>query len=315
MKSAWQLAKATYEEWSAANVSRLAAALAYFTVFSITPVLVIAIGIAGAIFGAQAAQSGVSTQIRDLLGPAAAETVMLTLHSAAQSQKGGIIATVVGVALLAYGATGVFQALQDSLNTIWGVKPRPDVSFWEMIRVRLLSFGMVIATGFVLLVSLLVSAALSALTSYLSAGTSAETAWRVLHLVVSVLVFGLMFSLIFHVLPDVQLRWHDVWIGGVLTAILFSAGKSLIGVYLSHTAAASAYGAASSLVLLLLWVYYSSQILFLGAAFTKVYAQSRRKRIAPEAHAVPVTAEARAREGIPHPDVVRRAAQARPLKS
>jgi membrane protein len=313
VKNGWELIKRTYDEWSAANVSRLASSLAYFTVFSITPLLVIAIGIVGAIFGPEVGARHVSSQLRDLLGPAAAEIVETTLRSATQDHKSGVRATVVGLLLLAYGASGVFTALQESLNTIWGVAPKPNLGFWHTVRLRLLSFGMVVATGFLLVVSLLVSAVLGAANEYLSGGASSETVWRVLHLGVSIAVFGLMFAMIYRVLPDVRIPWEDVWIGGLLTAVLFSAGKVLIGLYLGRSGVASAYGAAGSLVLFLLWVYYSSQILFLGAAFTKVNADAHGHFAVPNGHAVPVTEEARAREGLARPETVEAAAAARPV--
>jgi len=309
LKSAWNITKETFSEWNSANVSRLASSLAYYTVFSITPLLVIAIAVAGAIFGTDVAQREVSAQLDGLLGPTAATAVEGMVRSASSHPSGGILATIVGAALLIYGAAGVFTALQDSLNTIWGVKPKPGLSFWHTVKLRLFSFGMVIGMGFLLLVSLVVSAGLSALNRYLRGGAVTEVFWQVVNLLVSLGVFGLVFAMVFKFLPDVRLSWQDVSIGAVITAVLFSVGKTLIGLYLGHSSVASVYGAAGSLVLLLLWVYYSAQILFLGAEFTRVYAERRRHRpVTAEKHAVALTEDDRCKQGIPHPETVEAAA-------
>jgi membrane protein len=309
LKTTWELLAATFGRWLEDNVSRFAAALAYYTAFSIAPLLVIAIAVAGAVFGAEAARNEVARQLRDLLGPAAAEAVQLAVQNAAVRQTHGVVATVIGIVLLAWAATNVFMALQDSLNTIWGVKPRPDLGFWYTVRIRFLSFAMVLGIAFLLLVSLVLSAAVSALSEAIRGSAGEEALWQAVNLIVSALVFTAVFAMMFRFLPDVRIRWTDVWVGAALTAVLFSVGKSLIGLYLGHSSVASVYGAAGSFVVLLIWVYYSAQILFFGAEFTQVYASRFGHRIVPDAHAVPLTQEARARLGIPHQETVKAAAR------
>lgn len=306
----WIVFRRAVGEWWEDNVSRLAASLAYYTVFSIAPLLVIAIAIAGAVFGAEAARNEVSTQLRGLLGPAGAGLVEMTVENASRDETGGALAGILGVLVLVWGATNVFTSLQDSLNTIWGVKPRPDLGLWNTIRIRFLSFGMVLGFAFLLLVSLLVSAALSALERYLD-GVEFELAWRAVNIAISIGVFSLLFAMIFKFLPDVKVGWRDVAIGAVATAVLFSIGKTLIGLYLGHSTVGSVYGAAGSLVILLLWVYYSAQVLFLGAEFTQVYARRHGRHIEPDAHAVAITEDERARQGIPRSETVQDAMEAK----
>jgi membrane protein len=307
VRTAWTLVRTTFNRWLDDNVSRLAASLAYYTAFSIAPLLVIAIAVAGAVFGPEAARNEVSRQLRDLLGPAAAEAVELAVRNAAVSRTHGVVATVIGVVLLIWAATNVFTALQDSLNTIWGVKPRPDLGFWYTLRLRFHSFALVLGIAFLLLVSLVISAGVSALNNAISGGAGQELFWQLVNLGASILVFSAVFAMMFRVLPDVQVRWTDVWIGAALTALLFSVGKTLIGLYLGHSSAASVYGAAGSFVVLLIWVYYSAQILFFGAEFTQVYASHFGHSIRPNSHAIAVSAEERARQGIPREETVRRA--------
>jgi membrane protein len=306
----WSVLKRAAAEWWDDNVSRLASSLAYYTVFSIAPLLVIAIAISGAVFGAEAAQNEVSSQLRGLLGPAGAEVVELTVKNAGQNQASGALASILGILVLAWGATNVFISLQDSLNTIWGVKPRPDIGLWNTVRIRFLSFGMVLGFAFLLLVSLLVSAALSALERYFD-GARYELVWQGLNTAISIGVFSLLFAMIFKFLPDVKVGWRDVAIGAVATAALFSIGKTLIGLYLGHSSVGSVYGAAGSLVILLLWVYYSAQVLFFGAEFTQVYARRHGRHIAPDSHAVAITEDELARQGIPRPETVQDAVEAK----
>ena len=306
-RAAWELIRGAAARWYEDNISRHASSLAFYTALSIAPLLVIAIAVAGMAFGEEAATHEVSRQLRDLLGPAAADTVEEAVRNAAARESNGILASALGIALLVWAATNVFASLQDSLNTVWGVKPRPDVGIVNTVRIRFLSFTLVLAIAFLLLVSLLASAAISALNRVFSGGAAEELAWRAANLGVSVVVFTAVFAMIFKVLPDVRVQWRDVWVGAALTAALFAAGKSLIGLYLGHSSAASIYGAAGSMVVLLLWVYYSSQILFFGAEFTQVYAARYGRRIVPDSHAVAVSEEARAREGIPHRDTVEQA--------
>jgi len=210
-----------------------------------------------------------------------------------------MVAAVVGTVTLLLGAGGVFGALKDALNTIWGVAPKPDAGFMKMVRDRFLSFSMVLGVGFLLMVSLTLSAGISALSKYLGDRIpGVPFVWESLNTVVSVGVFALLFAMIYKALPDAKVQWRDVWIGALLTAIVFTLGKVAIGLYLGRGAVGSAYGAAGSLVVLLLWIYYSAQILFFGAEFTKVFATRRGSKIVPNEDAEPLSPEARADQGL-----------------
>jgi membrane protein len=301
-KELFPLAKEAAADWGEDKVPRLAAALSYYTLFSITPLVIIAMAIAGFFFGREAATGQIAAQIKNTVGPQAAEAIQGMVANAASKPAHGTFATVVGVVTLLLGAGGVFGQLQDALNTIWGVAPKPGRGFMGMIKDRFLSFSMVLGVGFLLMVSLVLSAAVSAVGHFLGGRFPALT-WLgpVLDFILSVGVFTLLLALIYRFLPDAKIAWHDVWIGSALTAFLFTVGKILIGLYLGRSSVSSAYGAAGSLVVLLLWVYYSSQILFFGAEFTKVYAQKFGSRIVPEPDAVAVTDEARAEQGLPTP--------------
>jgi membrane protein len=263
---------------------------------------VIIIAIIGMIVGSQSSvQSQIYTQISNLMGKGAADTINGMI---ANTNKGGagIFATIVGVVLLLLGASGLFGELQDSLNTIWNVKQAPGQGFMATLKNRVLSFGMVLVIGFLLLVSFVVSTALSVLGTFfqgLLPGPGYALLFQVLNIIVSLLVVTLLFALIYKVLPDVDISWKDVWVGGLVTALLFTVGKYLISLYLARSTTTSAYGAAGSLVVILLWVYYSAQILFLGAEFTQVYARHYGKEIVPTRGAVRIGAEERAGQGLP----------------
>lgn len=291
--------KETVKSWSQDKAPRLAAALAYYTMFSIAPLVLIAIAIAGFVLGDEAAAGGITSQIQHVVGPQAAQGIEGMVQSA--GNKGhGILATVVGLLTLLLGAAGVFGQLKDALNTIWGVEPKPGQGLWGFLKDRFLSLTMVLGVGFLLLVSLVLSTASAGFSRFLG-GMLPGAAWLpvVLDLVISTGVITLLFALIFKVLPDAEVQWRDVWIGAFLTAVLFAVGKFLLGLYLSRPQVASAYGAAGSLVVLLLWVYYAAQILFFGAEFTKVYAAKCGSRIVPEPDARAVTQEAREEQGMP----------------
>ncbi len=283
------LLKAAYSEWSADNASRLGAALAYYAVFSLAPLLLIVIGAASLVWGSQsgAAQAQVMTEMQRLLGPDGAEMIGAMLESASRPGGGSVWATVVGGVVLLFGATGVFVQLQGALNTIWNVRPAPGRGLWNFVAARLLSFGMILAIGFLLLVSLVVSAGISAMEGYLQTVTpGTQVLARVLSVALSLGIITLLFALIYRYLPDVEIAWRDVWIGAAITALLFTLGKLLLGLYLGRSGAASAFGAAGSLVVLLIWVYYSAQIVFFGAELTQVYARRHGSRIRPGTHAV-----------------------------
>ena len=305
-KTLWKLIAATFAEWNEDRVSRMAASLAFYTVFSIAPMLVISIWVAGRIFGEQAATAEVSEQLRSLMGPTAARAVESLLVSAASQTAGGWTATVLGILLLVYTATNVFAELQDSMNTIWEVKARPGKLWWQILHDRLVSFAMVLGIAFLLMVSLLLSAALAALSRYISDGSQL---WTAINFALSLVIFTVLLGLIFKYLPDVRIRWRDVLIGAALTSLLFNLGKFLIGRYLGRESVSSVYGAAGSLAILLLWVYYSAQILYIGAEFTQVYARRHGRRIEPERGAVAMSEQDRVQQGMPHKQTVEGAAE------
>ena len=297
LREAWGLVRQTFIEWWEDSVSRLAASLAFYTAFALAPLLVIAVRIAGFVFEQKAARSEVSTQLQGVVGPEAAEAIEAMLEKMADAGSGGTVATVLGLAFFVYASTSLFAELQDAMNTIWEVKPRPDVGWGYTIRRRLMPFAMVLGTGFLLMVSLVLSAALAAATRYVG---GAGGLGQALNLAASFALFTLLFASIYKVLPDVEIGWRDVWVGAAATAVLFTLGKYLIGLYLARPSVSSVYGAAGSLAILLLWVYYSAQVLFLGAEFTQVFARRHGRRIKPDDDAVRVTELERARKGIPH---------------
>jgi membrane protein len=269
---------------------RMGAALAYYSVFSMAPLLLIAIGIAGLVFGEQAARGEMLEQIRDTVGDQAAAAIEGILARAGRGGGSGW-ATVVGLAVLFFGASGVFVELQDALNTIWKVMPRPGRTAWEMVRERLLSFSIILGTGFLLLVSLVLSAALEALGGVLKPVTALPGGagiWQALNFALSFGVITLLFAMIYKILPDAEIAWRDVWVGAVSTALLFTAGKYLIGLYLGHSTLTSAFGAAGSVILVLSWVYYSSLILLFGAEFTRVHARHNGSPLRPSRNAIRV---------------------------
>jgi membrane protein len=248
------------------------AALAFYTLFSMTPILMLVIVVAGSVFGAEAAQGEIVAQVQGLVGPNGAK-VIEALLAAARDPASGKVATLVASVLLLVGATSVFAELKDSLDELWGIAKPSQSAFIVLLRTRLLSFGMVLALAFLLLVSLIFSAALAILERYTGGFLGGFAA--VLAIITSLISFGViacMFAIIYKTLPDAPLTWRDVWIGALFTAGLFSLGKHVIGLYLGNSGVASSFGAAGSLIALLLWVYYSAQIFFLGAEFTRHYA-------------------------------------------
>jgi membrane protein len=265
--------------WFDHRASSLGAALAYYTLFSITPILIIAVAIAGYVFGAASAQTQVLAQLQALIGDAGAAAIRELLLNAHYSDKRGLAASV-GVITLVVGATSVFGELQNALEKIWQTPlPVREVGWWHYIRGRVLSVGMVLGVGFLLLVSLVASAALAALGGWL--GTFLPQLQIVLPMLDLLLSFGMtvvLFAMIYKYVPRESIPWSDVWIGAVVTALLFTVGKSLIGIYLGKSSFNSAYGAAGSLIVLLLWIYYSAQIFLLGAEFTRVFAYERGSR-------------------------------------
>jgi membrane protein len=303
LKTVWGLLKDTASDWKEDKADRLAAALAFYTVLSLAPLVVIAVAVAGLVVGEEAARGQLSGQISALVGPDAAVAIEGILANASKPSA-GVIGTIVGAVVLLVGASGVFGELQDSLNTIWEVTPKPGRGVWGFLRDRFFSFTMVLGVGFLLLVSLVISAALAVVGKvFAGALPGGEALWHVINNVVSFAAITTLFALIYKVVPDVKVRWGDVWVGAAVTALLFTLGKIGIGLYLGKSTVASAYGAAASVVVITVWVYYSAQILFLGAEFTQVYARTFGSRIEPSKNAMPITPEARAQQGLVPPEV------------
>jgi membrane protein len=294
----YKLLKATFEAWMEDNALRLSAALAYYSIFSIAPLLIIAISVAGLVLGADAVRGHLDDQLKSYIGAQAAESVQSMVQSASKPSDGWLGA-VIGFITLMLGASGVFGQLKDALNTIWEVKPKGGAGVMGFLRERLLNFGMVLVIGFLLLTSLLLATALAALNGYFEkvAGIS-PVIGGVLGFLLSLCIVTILFAFIFKVLPDAQIEWRNVWTGAVVTALLFELGKFGLGFYLGRESTASSFGAAGSVVLLLLWVYYASCILLFGAEFTQEYAKATGHEIRPLPGAVAVTAEARAQQGI-----------------
>jgi membrane protein len=265
------LLKDAFSQWWDHDSFQLAAALAYYTVFSLTPLLTIAIAIAALVFGQEAAQDQIVGGLTELIGEAGAKAIQDTIRAASVNQQSGSLAALVGTGVFVLGAAGVVGQLQQSLNFIWNAKVRSSTGWQTLIRDRLFSFALILAIGFLLLVSLVVTTLLSALTAYFSEFLLG-TVWRAIDTVLSFFFVTVLFGMIYKILPDVQLTWRDVTTGAIITSLLFTVGKYLIGLYLGYATFASAYGAAGSLVTLLVWVYYSALIFFYGAEITQVYA-------------------------------------------
>ncbi|MFN2447647.1 MAG: YihY/virulence factor BrkB family protein [Vicinamibacterales bacterium] len=282
VSSTVRLFGAALTAWWDDNGPRLGASLAYYTLFAIAPVLLVAIAIAGMVFGAEAVRGEIVGQLDELVGTDGARAVQALLEGASRRQS-GIVATILGSITFVLAATGAFLELQVALNTIWRVKPNPSANLWAFTLDRLRSFGLVVAIGFLLTVSLAVSAALAALSGWLDRLVPGwPILWQGINMLVSLAVITVLFAMLYRFLPDVRLRWRDVATGAFVTALLFTVGKQLIGLYLGRSSTTSTYGAAGSVIVLLLWVYYSSQIVLLGAEFTRLYAQREGVRPQPE---------------------------------
>jgi len=272
--------------WQADNAFKHSAAVSFYTLFSLAPVAVISITLMTWVFGEAVARKEFAAQVGELMGPASAETVKGAADAAVNVQHGGKISTAASVLLLMVGATTVFTQIQESLNDIWGVRARREKrALVKLLLRRLVSFAMVLTIGFLLLVSLVVTTALTAALARIPGRLSASP-WILapMDLAVSLGVITCLFTIIFKVLPDVHLRWREVWLGGFVTALLFGSGRYLIALYLGHSMVASVYGAAASLVALLVWVYYSCAIFFYGAEFTKAHHGASHKAIEPKTH-------------------------------
>jgi membrane protein len=284
-----ELLKSATKEWNEDKCPQLGAALAYYAVFSLAPLMLVLLGVFGSIYGgSEQAREKILEQLRYLIDPNGLKVIQEIANNAAQP-KAGILAAAIGILIALFGASGIFGQLQDALNTIWDVKPKPGQGIWGFIRARFLSFAMVAGVCFLLLVSLTVESLLRGLHNYLqSIVPGGHYLGLAVFYVFDLAIIVLLFAMIFRYLPDAKIAWRDVWTGAALTAILFLIGKFLLGLYLGSGAAGSAYGAASSLVTLLLWVFYSAQILLFGAEFTKVYANTYGSPVQPEEHAIRV---------------------------
>jgi membrane protein len=276
-----------YEKWSRDRVPQLGAALAFYTALSIAPLLVLSLAVGAFVFGDEAARGEIATQMTSLAGEQGAQAIQQMIKNADQPAS-GTAAAIIGVVMLLFGASGVFGELQQSLNLIWEVEPKAGRGIWGMIRDRFFSFVMVLGIAFLLLVSLVLSAVLASLGTIFS-HLPESLSWlaQVLNAAVAFLVITLLFAMIFKILPDARIAWRNVWTGAVITALLFTIGKFLIGLYLGRSSLGSAYGVAGSFVVFLVWVYYSAQILYLGAELTKVVAEERGQRILPADNAEP----------------------------
>ncbi len=288
--TAFALLKQTTSEWLSDKAPQLGAALAYYTVFSLAPLILVLLALIGVLFRKDpgGAWSKVTEQMSYFLDQSAVQVVNDIAHTASQPGK-STVATLIGVALAIFGASGVFGQLQDALNTVWGIKAKPGLGIWGFLRARFISFAMVAGVCFLLLVSLVVEAILKGFSHYVQMQMPGGLGIAVtVYLVFDFAIVVLLFAMIFKFLPDAKIRWGDVWIGAIMTALLFGLGKWALGLYLGSGAAASAYGAASSLITLLLWIYYSSQILLYGAEFTQVYADQLGHHVEPSEYAVSV---------------------------
>ena len=268
------LLKQTISEFGNDKAPRLGAALAYYTIFSLAPLLLIVIAISGLAFGYDAAQNKIFEQLRGALGPQAAASVQDMVRNAAKPRS-GTVATIIGIVTLIFGASGVFGQLKDALNTIWDVEPKEGGGILTLVKGRFLSFAMVLGVGFLLLVSLVIDTAITAIGTYADSHLpGGEVLWHAAELIFSFCVITVLMAMMFRLLPDLRIEWRDVWLGAAITSLLFVLGKFALGIYFAKSAVGSSFGAAGSLVIVLLWVYYSAQILLFGAEFTQVYARA-----------------------------------------
>lgn len=283
------------KDWSSDNVPRLGASLAYYTLFSMAPVLIIVIAIAGFVFGAEAVRGEIAGQIEGFMGADGAKVVQDLVENASRPGR-GVIGLSVGSVTFLLAATGVFLELQYALNTIFRVKQKAGSNISAFVKARLRSFGLVLSIGFVMLVSLAVSATLAATSQYFGTSiTGATLVWQAVNIIVSFGVITVLFALIYRFLPDVKLLWRNVWIGSMMTAALFTVGKQVLAMYLGRSSTMSSYGAAGSVIVLLLWVYYSAQIILFGAELTRVYTE--------RVHGTPRTEDFAERDPAAHPSV------------
>ena len=310
LKNLWELLKGTFQEWKEDKVSRLAAALSYYTIFSLPGLLLIIVAVAGFFLGQESVREDLMSQAASVVGDQGAESIDTMLSNAGWDRDAGVVAIVIGIVTVIVAATGAFTQLQEAMNTVWEVAPAPGAGILQTLRKRVLSFSLILGIAFLLLVSLVISTALAGLGNFLEdMFPGAEWLVQILNAVISFAVITLLFALMYRYLPDAEIAWKDVFIGAALTTLLFTVGKFALGLYLGRSGATSAYGAAGSLVLILLWIYYSAQIFLFGAEFTQVYAQRHGSRVVPEEGAVRLTEEKRVQEGMPSQETLREAAR------
>lgn len=284
-RALWNIAKETGKDWLDDDAATLAAALAYYALLSLAPLLVISISVAGWFLGAEAARGQVAGELSAIVGTQGAHAIEGVVASGKEPQR-GMLSAAIGVVTLFIGASGVFGQLQASLDRIWEVKPKPNRGIWILVKERFFSFTMVLGVAFLLLVSLVLSSILSSFGKFLADSLpGGALVWQVVSFALSFGVITVLFALIFKVIPDARVQWRDVWVGAAVTALLFSIGKQLLGLYLGRAAVGSSYGAAGSIVALVVWVYYAAQILFMGAEFTQVQARQRGSSIEPTPNA------------------------------
>jgi membrane protein len=296
-----RLLKDAGSDWIDDGAMRLSSSLAYYAIFSLAPLLVIVVSIAGLVFDEEAARGQLAHQIAALTGKGAGEAIQSAVNSSAAQKESGVVATVFGTALLLFGASTVFAELKDALNTIWGVIVKPGRPFLTIVRDRFFSFSIVLAVGFLLLVSLVISVILTALGHFMSGRFQLHpVVWQASEACISFVVVTCLFAMIFKWIPNVRIGWRDVWLGAVATAMLFTLGKFAIGYYLATASIASSFGAAGSVVVVLVWVYYSACILFFGAEVTKAYSSRFGSGIVPNSRAVLIDDLLRQRLGVTH---------------
>jgi membrane protein len=300
-----KLLKTAASDWVDDGAMRLSSSLAYYAIFSLAPLLVIVVSMAGMVFGEDAARGQLSLQIATLAGRDAGEAIQAAVQSSAMHPSTGVLATLISTGLLLFGASTVFAELKDALNTIWGVVVKPGRPLFTLLRDRFFSFSIVLAIGFLLLVSLVISVLLAALGHYMSGRFQfPPVIWQAWDFVISFAVISGLFAMIFKLLPNVRLRWRDVWLGAVTTSLLFTFGKFIIGYYLATSSVASSFGAAGSVVIVLAWIYYSACILFFGAEITKGYACRFGSGIVANSRAVLIDDLLRARLGVSTASIV-----------
>jgi membrane protein len=295
--------KGAFYEWNEDKVPRMAAAIAFYTVFSLTPIVVIGFKIAERAFGREVALDEITAQAAFLIGEEGVDAVRLLIEHG-QPRVARTIDTALAIGAMIFAATGVFTELKDSLNTIWEVQPKPGLGLMQMVRDRFFAFAMVLVIWFLMLVSLMASVAMAA---FMKVAASYWIGFQFVEATFSFLLITLLFALIYKVVPDVKVRWRDVWLGAAVTAGLFVIGKSLFGLYLGHSTIGDSYGAAGSLVIVILWVYYSCLILLFGAEMTQVEARLHHTPLEPTEKAVHVTEHDRAQQGIPRTEAIKQA--------